>query len=161
MNQIFWRGFIIFEKLRYRAQLLLKLRAVEVATLFLIEYRLDQLNNKREKTAVNKFIHKYSAVTSIFDLHIFGNETAALLRFFEISTEMHIVCLFFLNERNISTSLLMIHLKCTVVHYVNLNSSSINKSLLDYRPLKMLFCFFQILIYVYFNETFVNYFKLF
>ena len=37
------------------------------------------------------------------------------------------ICLFFLNERNIGTSLLMIHLKCTVAHYTNLNSSSINK----------------------------------
>ena len=36
--------------------------------------------------------------------------------------EMQFVSLFFLNERNIGTSL-----KCTVVHYANLNSSSINK----------------------------------
>ena len=34
MNQIFRQRFIIFEKLRYRGQLLLKLRAVEVATSF-------------------------------------------------------------------------------------------------------------------------------
>ena len=40
---------------------------------------------------------------------------------------MHFVCLFIQNERNITTSLLMIHLKYTVVHYVNLNSSPINK----------------------------------
>ena len=32
MNQIFGQRFIIFEKLRYMGQLLLKLRAVEVAT---------------------------------------------------------------------------------------------------------------------------------
>ena len=61
-------------------------------------------------------------VTNIFDLHTFNNETTALLKFFEISTEMHFVSLFFLNERNIATSLFMIHLKCTVVHYANLNS---------------------------------------
>ena len=41
--------------------------------------------------------------------------------------EMHFVSLFFLNERTITTSLLRIHLKCTFVHYVNLNSSFINK----------------------------------
>ena len=35
--------------------------------------------------------------------------------------------LFLLKERNITTSLLLMHLKCTVVHYANLNSSSINK----------------------------------
>ena len=33
-NQIFGKRFIIFEKLRYRSQLLFKLRVVEVATLF-------------------------------------------------------------------------------------------------------------------------------
>ena len=34
MNQIFGQRFILFEKWRYRSQLLLKLRAAEVATLF-------------------------------------------------------------------------------------------------------------------------------
>ena len=34
MNQIFGQRFIRFERLRYRGQLLLKLRAVEVATSF-------------------------------------------------------------------------------------------------------------------------------
>ena len=34
MNQIFGQSFIIFEKLRYRGQVLLKLRAIEVATSF-------------------------------------------------------------------------------------------------------------------------------
>ena len=70
---------------------------------------------------------------------------------------MHFISLFFLNKRNITTFLLMIHLKCTVVHYVNLNSSSINKPFLNYGPLNMLFCFsFQFLVCVYFNETFVK-----
>ena len=69
---------------------------------------------------------------------------------------MHFVSLFFLNERNITTSLLMIHLKCAVVHYANLNSSSINKPFLNYEPLNMLFRFFRFLIYVDFNEAFVK-----
>ena len=34
MNQVFRQRFIIFEKLKYRAQLLLKLRAVKAATSF-------------------------------------------------------------------------------------------------------------------------------
>ena len=51
---------------------------------------------------------------NIFDLHIFDNKTAALFIFLEICRDMQFVSLFFLNERNISTSLLMIHLKCTV-----------------------------------------------
>ena len=58
---------------------------------------------------------------------------------------MHFVSLFFLNERNITTSLLMIHLKRTVVHYSNLNSSSVNKPFLNYAPLNMLFLFFDFL----------------
>ena len=70
---------------------------------------------------------KFYYVTNIFDLHTFDNEKTTLLKIFEISIEMHFVFLFFLNERNIATSLLMIHLKYPVVHYANLNSSSINK----------------------------------
>ena len=70
---------------------------------------------------------KFYYVTNIFDLHIFDNETAAPLKLFEIFMEMHFVSLFFLNERNITTSLLMIHLKCAVVHYANPNSSTTYK----------------------------------
>ena len=69
---------------------------------------------------------KFYYVTNIFDLHTFDNETTALLEFFEISTEMRFASLFFLNQRNIATSLLMINLKCTVVHYANLNSRFIS-----------------------------------
>ena len=47
----------------------------------------------------------------------------------------------------------MIHLKCTIAHYTNLNSKSINKPFLNYGPLNILFPFFRFLIYVYFNET--------
>ena len=65
-------------------------------------------------------------IANIFDLHTFDNETINLLIFFEISTGIH--CFFvFLNESNITTSLLMINLKYTVVHYANLNSISMNK----------------------------------
>ena len=68
---------------------------------------------------------KFYCVINIFDLNTFDKETTALLKSFEISTEMHFIFfLFFLNE----TSLLMIHLKFTVVNYADLNLSSINKS---------------------------------
>ena len=50
-------------------------------------------------------------VTNAFDLPTFDNETTTLLIFFLISTEMHFVSLFFLNKRNIATSLLMMHFK--------------------------------------------------
>ena len=73
--------------------------------------------------------------------------------------EMHFVSLFFLNERTITTSLLMIHLKCTFVHYVNLNSSFINKPYfwaVEYAISGCFFFlfFFRFLIYIYFNEAF-------
>ena len=45
MDQILGQRLIIFEKLRYRSQLLLKVRVVGVAS-SLIKCRLDQLNNK-------------------------------------------------------------------------------------------------------------------
>ena len=71
---------------------------------------------------------KFYYVTNIFDLHICDNKTTFFLTFFEICTRK-CVSLFFLNERNITISLLTIHLKCTIVaRYTNLNSSSINKS---------------------------------
>ena len=86
----------------------------------------------------------------------FDNKTTALLTFFEISAEMHHASLFFLNERNITTSLLMVHLKCTVLHYADLNLSYINPI---YGLLNMLFCFFcffRFLIYGYFKEAFAK-----
>ena len=42
------------------------------------------------------------------------------------------------------------------MYYANLNSSSISKLFLNYELLNMLFSFFQFLIYVYFNESFVK-----
>ena len=70
---------------------------------------------------------KFYYVTKIFDLHTFDDERTAFSKFFEICLEIHFVSLFFLNETNIRTSFLIIHLKCTVVHYTDLNSRSINK----------------------------------
>ena len=55
---------------------------------------------------------KFYYVTNFFNLYIFDNETMALSKIFQISTEMHFVFLFFVNERNIATLLWMIHSKC-------------------------------------------------
>ena len=74
---------------------------------------------------------KFYIVTNIFDLHAFDNET-----------KMDFVSLYFLKERNITSSLLMMHLKCTVAHYANLNSSSINKPYL--RAVEYAISFFSI-----------------
>ena len=54
-----------------------------------------------------------------------------ILFFFSICTDMHFGSLFLLNEWNMTTFLLMIDLKCTVVHYTNLNWSSKNKPFLN------------------------------
>ena len=89
-----------------------------------------------------RVLSNFYYATNSFDLHTFENETATLLNYFEICTDMHFVSLFFLNERNITTSFLMVHLKCTVVHYANLNSSSINKPFLNYGLLNMVFRLF-------------------
>ena len=79
----------------------------------------------------------------------------SFLEFFEISTEIHSVSLFFLNERKIITSLLMIHLKCAVVRYSNLNSRSINKPYLRAVEYDISF-FFRFLIYFHFREAFAK-----
>ena len=56
--------------------------------------------------------------TNIFDLHIFENETAALFFFFFFFFNLHGYAFrVFLNERNMTISLLMIHLQCTCALY--------------------------------------------
>ena len=41
------------------------------------------------------FLMEFYCVTNIFDLHTFDNETTALLKFLETSTEMHFVFFIF------------------------------------------------------------------
>ena len=89
-----------------------------------------------------------------FNIHTFDNETTVVLKLFEIFTEMHFVFLFFQNGRNNTTKLLMIHLKVTVLHYVELNSSSINKSFLG--AVDYVISFFSNSSLLYFNEAFVK-----
>ena len=79
----------------------------------------------------------------------FDNKTTALLTFFEISAEMHYASLSFLNERNITTLLLMKHLKCTVLHYADLNLSYINKPYLQAVEYAILFFLFFSISYLW------------
>ena len=58
MNQVFGQRFIVFEKLEHRGQLLLKNMPSKLLLHF-IEYRLDQLNRKHTKIAVNSAIHEF------------------------------------------------------------------------------------------------------
>ena len=106
-----------------------------------------------------------STMSQLFLIYAFVTMTQRHLKIARICILFFYFCQ---NERNITTSLLMIHLKCTVVHYANihlkctvvhyanLNSSSKNKPFLNYGLLNMLFRFFRFLIYVYFSEAFVK-----
>ena len=58
MNQIFGQMFIIFEKLRYRVYYRWNY-GLSKLLLHFIEYRLDQLNNKHTKIAVNSTIQYF------------------------------------------------------------------------------------------------------
>ena len=97
---------------------------------------------------------KFCLFMNISNLHTLDNEMTALLKFFKISTEMYFASLFFLNERNIATSLLMIHLKWTLVHYANLNSNTINKPHL--RAVKYAFSFFFDFFFIFILATLLS-----
>ena len=66
------------------------------------------------------------------------------------------MCCFLFVLRGLATSLLMIHLKCAVVYYAILNSSSIKKPYLRTVEYAFFFFFFRILIYDCFNEDFIK-----
>ena len=84
-----------------------------------------------------------SRASQIFLIYIFVTVKRRQFWFFFKFARICISFLyFFQNERKIRTSFLVIHLKCTVVHYANLNSSSKNKPFLNYGSLNMLFRFF-------------------
>ena len=103
-----------------------------------------------------RVLSNFYYVTNIFDLHICNNEMATLFFFVNLHGYAFRFFIVFQNESNITTSPLMIHLKCTVVHYADLNSSCKNKPILNYGSSNMLFRFSQFVIHVYFNETFVK-----
>ena len=98
---------------------------------------------------ISRVLMNFYCVTNIFD-----NETTSLLKIgLNLNGNAFCFLIFSFNERNIATSLLMIHLKCTVVHYANLNSSSINKPYLlavEYTFLLFFFDFLFIFILIRF-----------
>ena len=105
-----------------------------------------------------RVLSNFYYVTNIFDLHIFENETAPLLIVLFIVYGYAFRFFIFSKWKNMTVSHLMIHWKCTVVYYTNLNWSSKSKPFLNYGQLNMLFCFFRFLIYFYFNEAFAKIF---
>ena len=93
--------------------------------------------SKFQMTIVKNIRHKY-----FWSTHFWQRNGSSFKFLWYL--QMHFVSSFFLNEWNITTSLLMIHLKRTVVHYSKLHSSSINKPFFNYGPLNLLFLFFFI-----------------
>ena len=81
-NQTFGQRFIIFEKLRYRGRLLLKL------LLHFIEYRLDQLNSKYTKSSKIQYFEGPSLMKCLpkkFEVFLSSHHKIAfLLNFCEI-----------------------------------------------------------------------------
>ena len=100
---------------------------------------------------------KFYYVKNIFWSTYFDYKTTALLKFLKFPHffSLLFLCYFSLLFLIITTSLLMIHLKCTVVHYDNLNSSSLNKPYV--RFVECAKSFFSIsYFYIYFKKGFVK-----
>ena len=91
-----------------------------------------------------KFNGNHLLMADIFKLRkyqAFGLfKTQVLIIISTTSQILNLILFIFLNKRNITTSLLMIHFKCIVMHYANLNSSSISKPYL--RAVKYAISFF-------------------
>ena len=94
--------------------------------------------------------HKYFSLTN------FSQSCHNTFKIFWNLYRNALVFLFFLNERNIATLLWMIYSIYIVVHYTNLNLSSIKNCFLNYEPPNKTFRFFRFLIYVYVNKDFVK-----
>ena len=115
------------------------------------------VKNFIEQLRISKVLMTFYYITNISDLQIFFNEIKVLLKPFEIlHGNASFVSLFFLNERNITISLLQAHFKCTFQHYAKQNSNFINKPFLNYRSSNILFCFLSFLVNVYFNKALVK-----
>ena len=134
-------------------------RAVEYGIFEFLLFPFTQISSGYCRKSYNGFwgLLVISPATQIFLIYTF---VTMKRRHFYIFLKFAQICIlfryFFQNERNITTFLLVVHLKCTVLHYADLNSSSKNKPFLNYGSLNMLFRFFRFLIYVYFSETFVK-----
>ena len=64
---------------------------------------------------------------------------SSFIYFFKKIARKCMLFLYFSEWKKYTTSLLITHLKCSVVHYANLNSSSINKWFFNYVPSSMAF----------------------
>ena len=97
-------------------------------------------------------------VTNIFDLHICKNETATLLIFFEICTDMHFVSLFFSKWKQHYNLPVDDTFKMYCCALCWLKFKLQKEALLKLRVVEYAISFFLFLIYVYFNEALVKIF---
>ena len=88
---------------------------------------------------------KFFYVTNIFDLQAFDNETTALLNFFEISSETHFISLFFFRSKKYYSPTFDDTFKMYCCASCTLHCCPLNTPF-----------FFRFLIYVYFNDVFVE-----
>ena len=132
----FWfayNNFSLWKSLVFTLYGLSKMLFLNFCLFHFSKFQMTIIKNLMEKPSffIMDFEGSYEVLKYLWSsVHTFNNETTALLKFFGIFTEMHFVSLFFLNERNIMTSILMIHLKCTVVHYANTNCALFKLQLL-------------------------------
>ena len=120
---------------------------MENAAFYFLPFPFTQISKAYCQKSYNRFwgFLAISTTSQIFLIYTFLKMKRRPFYLFIFFFNLHgyAFWLFFLNKRNMTTSLLMIHLKCTVVHYTNLNWSSKNKPFLNYGSLNMLFhCFF-------------------
>ena len=96
---------------------------------------------------ISRLLMRLYYVINISDLHIFDDETTALLKIFENCTEMHFASLFFLNERNITTTYDRFKMYCCALCS---SKFKLHKQVvLDYGPLNTLFDFIFYFLFMF------------
>ena len=125
--------------------------------LFFFSFPLFQISNdycQKSYYGFQGFLES-STTSQIFLIYTFlTKKRRHFFNFFEICTEMRFVSLFFLNERNIATILLMIQMYCSSLCW---SKFKLHKQVvLKLRAVEYAISFFRFLVYVYFNKAFVK-----
>ena len=100
-----------------------------------------------------KVLIKFYCFTNIYHLKFLDNEATVPWNFYEICTEEAFASYILSNEGSIKASILLILLKYIVVGYSNGNESFTGRLFSNYRPLNMLFHFFNLSFIVFFTRV--------
>ena len=87
--------------------------------------------------------HKY-----FWSSHFWERNSSPFEFFWNLHRNVFCFCIFSRWKKHYNL-FLMTHLKCAVVHYSNINSSSISKPFLNYGPLNMLFIYLFIFDFLF------------